>query len=358
MKHNSYFQDNPKASWISIKRVFYPSAAKRMLVSLLPKAVIRYVIQLAIPLIILSCSQDTHPLTTTYYHWQTELDPDTTARQLLRGSDRLYVKAFDVIWEDGQAAPTAEIQLVDTVGLPQLIPVIFITNEVIRRTSSDQFSALATDLSALTERLLPAGYPEIQLDGDWTARTQVPYFDLLEAMKRVNPGRKITCTIRLHQYRDRKEQGIPPVDRATLMAYNTGDVADWETENSIIDTNALNNYLAGQPAYPVPLDVAVAVYDWAAIYRRGKLVQLVNEPDLGVVGDTLLYTQLPGTRVRAKKAHYLNGVYIYQDDLIRHEIAGPERVKEEAARLQKYVGGFPGQRLMIYRLGSRLHVPN
>ena len=53
------------------------------------------------------------------------------------------------------------------------------------------------------------------------------------------------------------------------MAYNTGDLGSWETENSIVDTTIIEAYVAGQPPYPLPLDLAVAVYDWAAVYRRG-----------------------------------------------------------------------------------------
>ena len=304
-----------------------------------------------------ACAVEEQPLVPTFYHWETELRLDDTERGLLVGHDRLYVKAFDLVWESERAVPTAEIQLIDTVGSPILVPVVFVTNEVISQLPSDQLPTLAGQIATLAERLLP-DFPELQLDCDWTARTQVQYFELIEAMRERLSGTPISCTIRLHQYRDRKTQGVPPADRGVLMAYNTGDIEDWATDNSIIDTNALYNYLANQAPYPIPLDIAVAVYDWAAVYRRGELVHLINEPDTVRMRDTSYFTLLPsnltGTRVRAKKSTYFNGIALYRDDQLRYEAARPERVTEEARNIRNYIGHHPGQRLLIYRLGSRL----
>ncbi len=299
------------------------------------------------------CGEPSGELKPTFYHWETRLAPDPAQRGLLAGHDRLYVKAFDVVWEAGAPRPTAEIEITDTSALPVLVPVVFITNEAIRRTGGNM-EALANDINSLTERLLPAGYPELQLDCDWTAGTKEGYFALLELMQASNPARAITCTVRLHQYRDRATQGTPPVDRATLMAYNTGSLDSYETENSITDPLALKHYLADQPPYPIPLDVAVAVYDWAAVYRRGKLVGLLNEPDLEALKETTRFTALTATRYRADTTTYLDGTLLYEGDLLRLEAAPPEAVGEQAAAIRGYVGAFPGQRLMLYRLGSRL----
>ncbi|OAV43982.1 hypothetical protein [Lewinella sp. 4G2] len=325
----------------------------------LPKSKIQRLKSLSLLILIIalsSCSPDqTHPpLQTTYYHWETTLAPSATQRQLLAGTDRLYVKAFDVVWEGNAAAPTAEIELVDTAGLPALIPVIFITNEVMRRMPQAEIPGLANDLVAYAEDLLPAGFDELQIDCDWTALTQVPYFELLDAIKKARTGRQLTCTIRLHQYRDRDRQGIPPVDRGTLMAYNVGDLDNWEMDNSIYDPVLVKGYLAGQPPYPLPLDLAVAVYDWAAVYRRGELTLLINEPDLEGLGDSTRFTALSPNRYRADTTTYLNGQLLYPGDLLRYEVASPDSVNVRSAQLREWTGSFPGQRLVVYRVGSRL----
>lgn len=307
-----------------------------------------------------SCESPPHgPLQTTFYHWETELAPDSTARALLSayGCDRLYVKAFDVAWSGGRAEPAARVQLADTMGLPELVPVVFITNEVFIRQPEDELPKLADDVTGLVEELFGTGFGELQIDCDWTARTQVQYFAFLTAMQaRLDNSRRLTCTVRLHQYRDAKGQGIPPVSRATLMAYNVGNLNQWETHNSIIDTTVLKTYLAGARAYPLDLDLAVAAYDWAAVYRRDNLAYLINEPDLAELSDTARFQSLDdvGLRFRVALSTYLNGIYLYEGDLLRREVALPEEIEAHAALLRRYVPTFPGQRLMVYRLGSRL----
>jgi hypothetical protein len=315
---------------------------------------------LAFLFLLFSCNTvPDQPLKTTFYHWQTTLAPDTTARALLTeyDCDRLYVKAFDVAWTAGRPEPIALIRLGDTSGLPALVPVVFMTNEVFAEQPPDQFQDLADNVVGLVEELLPQGFGELQLDCDWTARTQVQYFTFLTAVReRLGTGRELTCTVRLHQYRDTKTQGIPPVDRATLMAYNVGDLNRWDTENSIIDTNILKTYLSGAPDYPLDLDLAVAVYDWAAVYRRDNLGYLINEPDLTELKDTTRFRALSknGLRFEIIQSTYLDGIYLYKGDLLRREVAAPELVDAQAALMQRYVAAFPGQRLMVYRLGSRL----
>jgi hypothetical protein len=272
--------------------------------------------------------------------------------------DRLYTKAFDVSWTAGQAEPAALIQLADTVALPQLVPVVFITNEVFLQQPENKLEALAGDVLGLTEELFGTNFPELQIDCDWTARTQVPYFVFLKALQLRLKDRSLTCTLRLHQYRDREAQGIPPVNRATLMAYNVGNLNAWATENSILDTNILKTYLSGTEPYPIKLDLAVAAYDWAAVYRRNQLAYLINEPDTLELGDTSRFTSLltegKSPRWRVKKSTYLDGIYLYEGDLLRWESALPGEIGAQVELLERYVPRFTGQRVMVYRLGGRL----
>lgn len=291
---------------------------------------------------------------TSFYHWQTRLAPDSSARALLAdfACDRLYVKAFDISWGSGRLQTSAWLELDDTTGLPELIPVVFITNSVMQQ--QPEVLSLAENLLQLTDELFPMGYRELQIDCDWTARTQVPYFSLLRAVRALRPELKLTCTVRLHQYRERQEQGIPPVERATLMAYNTGQLEDWETSNSILDTAVIVGYLSGQPPYPIPLDLGVAVFDWAAVYRRGELTYLINEPPLVELADTSRFTRQDALRYSVRRSTYLDGLYLYEGDQLRREVAPPASLAEQTERLRRYVRYFPGQRRIVYRLGSRL----
>ncbi len=295
------------------------------------------------------------PPQVTFYHWETKLAPDTMARQLLDSfaCDRLYVKAFDLSWRNGQPATDALVDRQDAGDLPELVPVVFITNEVFSRLSEERIPQEAEALLTLAEELFPEGFPELQIDCDWTARTQEPYFVFLQAVQALRPELEVTCTVRLHQYRDRKLQGIPPVKRATLMAYNTGDLNSWETENSIYDSTVVSAYLKDQPPYPIKLDMGVAVYDWAAVYRRDRLAYLINEPDLKGLSDTERFRQLTENRYSVVRSTYLNGIYLYAEDLIRVEGMSPQTFFDQVLCQQYYVKQFSGQRIMVFRLGSR-----
>ncbi len=207
-----------------------------------------------------------------------------------------------------------------------------------------------TDLLA---EAFPFPFAELQIDCDWTAGTREAYFDFLTTLRSQWPGKQISCTVRLHQYRDREVQGIPPVDRGVLMAYNTGDLGKWETENSIVDTLAISRYVDGQPPYPLPLDLAVAVYDWAAVYRRDALVYLLNEPDLRELKDSSRFTPLAPLRYRVAGSTYYGGLYLYAGDLIRREIAERDGALYLADVLWPKMAGARSRHLIFYRIGSR-----
>ena len=55
-----------------------------------------------------------------------------------------------------------------------------------------------------------------------------------------------------------------------------------------------------------------------------------------------------------RRGTYLNGLFLYPEDLLRHEIAAPERIHGEARQIRRWTGPSAGQRLIVYRLGSRL----
>ncbi len=299
---------------------------------------------------------DSGPLERHFYHWETTLAPDSLDRELLAplGDAPLFVRVFDVVWEDSRPYPTAQLELGDTTGLPPVVPVVFITNEVMRNQPADALETLVRDIAVTTDDLL-AGldrHPEIQFDCDWTAGTRDRYFAFLRAARKYFPN--ISVTVRLHQYRDRAAQGVPPADRGVLMAYNTGELDDWTTENSIVDTNVIRSYLHDQPAYPIPLDIAVAVYDWAAVYRQGRLAYLLNEPPLPELADTTFFRPLAPNRFEVVTPTYYDGLYLYRGDLLRRETAPPADYERTAALVRREIGAAAGQRLLVYRLGSRL----
>ncbi|NJB86700.1 hypothetical protein GGR26_002477 [Lewinella marina] len=298
-------------------------------------------------LLVVACEKEPPPPTPAFYHWQTELDLPTDLLSR-HAAERIYIKAFDVSRTGGRPEPSALLQsTVDTLPV-EAVPVIFITNEVFAHPHPD----LVQDLVGLLTEVFPFPYNELQIDCDWTATTRSAYFDFLVALGEAS-GKLVSCTVRLHQYRDRAAQGIPPVDRAVLMAYNTGDLQRWETENSILDPTIVEQYIREQPPYPLPLDLAVAAYDWAVVYRRDQLAYLVNEPELDELGDSLRFTRLAEGRYRVDSSTYYGGLYLYRGDLIRHETVDTATARALGWELWPRVANPGSRHLIYYHLGSR-----
>lgn len=310
----------------------------------------RLVWQLGVGLFFLlaGCTSEVHPPSYSFYHWETQLKVNDSLLHAHQ-ADRLYIKAFDVSWEQGRAEPAAVLQTSDNTLAVVAVPIIFITNEVFQHPAD----TLAEDITALLDRSFPYPFAELQLDCDWTAGTRIAYFDFLTHLRELLPGKTISCTVRLHQYRDRAVQGVPPVDRAVLMAYNTGELGRWETDNSIVDPRIISAYVKDQPPYPLPLDLAVAVYDWAAVYRRGQLAYLINEPDLAELADTARFAALGPLRYQVERSTYYGGLYLYRGDLIRREVAGRDAALRLADGLWPQIAGVKSERIIFYRMGSR-----
>lgn len=268
-----------------------------------------------------------------FYHWQTQLSIDSSQQALLNTLDvhRLYVKFFDVDWDaDRQALVPQAILRVDSLNLKPvqaIVPTIFITNRSFQEATERQQKELAQKVAAKIQQLgtlLPKAMtiPEIQLDCDWTPSTQVAFFTFLENLK-VALGAQappLSATIRLHQLADPETTGVPPVDRGMLMFYNMGEVASWEEPNSILNLPAAQPYLKkARDQYPLPLDVALPTFGWGVLFRDGRLYRLMNDLDQTVLQDSLQFEKLTPNRYRVRKNGYLEGRYLYKDDLLKLE---------------------------------------
>lgn len=115
-----------------------------------------------------------------------------------------------------------------------------------------------------------------QIDCDWTPSTQEAYFDFLKLLQEIAPAKTISATIRLHQYRDRQANGIPPVKKGLLMCYNMAPVHDINTKNAIFDLSLLSGYLKTEQPYPISLDAALPIFSWVAAFQQSEFVGIFN----------------------------------------------------------------------------------
>lgn len=266
----------------------------------------------------------------SFYYWKSSLTLGTTEKKVLTDLHvkRLYVKFFDVAWNQAslRPMPQAVIKLPgDQAMIPvRVIPVVFITNECIYKMNASQVQELAANILLLIKRLsmaLGVNTPEeIQIDCDWTATTKDKYFRLLEIIRKETGSKKIllSATIRLYQYKYHGKSGVPPVDRGLLMCYNMGNLQNPDTRNSILDPEELKKYMNGLTAYPLPLDVALPVFSWKVLFRNHKFAGLIHALPAGLLKNSPLIKQ-SGNIFRVTEPCSISGYSFNAGDLIRDE---------------------------------------
>jgi hypothetical protein len=298
----------------------------------------------------LSCSKPPdRPASPAFYHWQTQLKLSDGERRYLDslGVRRLYVKFFDVDWDETtrQTAPLAQVEI-DTNRLANLeiVPTIFLTNRALVNLPEGAVDSLSGKIYLKIRQLytFPKPFSEIQFDCDWTGQTRRKFFQLLTFFREKMQADSslgsplLSVTIRLHQFKFPNETGVPPADRGMLMFYNMGDLGRWETENSILDLAVARQYFSpkGQ-TYPLRLDAALPLFRWGAVYRDEELVKLIHEPDAVEFTDNERFMKISEHRFSVKKSTYLQGYYLYEGDKIRVEQITPARLTESKAVIKK-----------------------
>jgi hypothetical protein len=262
----------------------------------------------------------------SFFYWKSRFNLDATSKLWLDSIPvkKLYIRFFDVdIEEDQVPVPIAPL-----IGLPDhiaydLTPVVFITNETFFKVR--EASTLTHLGEHLVAKLLQMSQKQIVkewlIDCDWSPKTKDTYFRFLSILKEKAQKNNIQlmATIRLDQYKNYKTTGVPPVKSGLLMAYNMGELDDWDTENSILNEKDADIYLRNPSNYPIPLSLGLPFYQWGVVFRDAKFIRLINGLDTTDVRDTLRFTSIGKYRYRVKQSTYLQGIYLYKGDNIRIE---------------------------------------
>lgn len=312
-----------------------------------------YRLFLLLLLLFMACRRERH-LTPAFYHWQTTLDlsaPETAYLDSL-SCQLLYIKVLDIARDPGgDIRPYALLELKDSTGLAgkTLIPVVFMTNGVFEGISPEKMDWLVQKTAVALRSacaqfpagaIMPfgtAGRREIQFDCDWTASTRAAFFRFLEKMRAQLPAEtRLSATIRLHQYKFPQKTGVPPVDRGMLMFYNTGDIENPETGNSIFLPRDAEKYVLGAPRhYPLPLDLALPVFSWHLVFRGGALWKII--PGELSLSDNACLKPLPtapeqqATLYQLECGTFLGGHYLRPGDLLRRETISPQNLAAAAS---------------------------
>lgn len=308
-------------------------------------------------LFLISCTPTKKEITPAFYHWQTNFSLTQSEKKYLENLSikKLYVKFFDVDWNGKmqESLPVAEV-ILDTTDLKniEIIPTIFITNRSLKNYPLEKIDLLGKNI---LEKIfsIKKNVREIQVDCDWSERTEQKYFQLLHFFKKEIQKQNIqlSATIRLHQIKYFKRTGVPPVDRGMLMFYNVDDVKDWETKNSILDLEVAKQYFFNFENYPLKLDVALPIFSWGVLYRGGGMVKLINNLRADDMTDDSLFLQTDETHYEVIKSTYLHGKYLYEGDIIRLETVPLETLKMSAKLLKSKIEN-PNVTISFYHLDT------
>lgn len=226
--------------------------------------------------------------TNAIYHWKGSYNPTAEEYAFMEEHEigRLYIRLFDIAAEYNAAEQYMEAVPIATTRFEghipygvEIIPVTYITVDGLRQMEdSEEYYA-----GLIIERMLAmASYNElgeireIQFDCDWTESTRDTFFELCECArdKCHERGMKLSVTVRLHQMREE----APAADRGVLMLYNTGNLRDPKTENSILNLSDIEPYLKRRN-YPFPLDYAYPTFGWGVVFNKGRFSHLVTNYD-------------------------------------------------------------------------------
>lgn len=310
---------------------------------------------LCILLITLSCSEkQNHPY--TFYYWKTKLALNSQEKQVLYKASVpfLYTRFFDIDKSGGKFLPVGVVTKDKSFNPNQkIVPVVFITNRTFLYIQKDEITFLARHINNLLQRKISEynlkTAPEIQIDCDWTAGTRDDYFSFLKELKKI-AGKEISCTLRLHQVKDKAQTGIPPVGKVYLMCYSTSSPLENSDKNSILDVNTLKSYLSTINDYPLKkIEVALPIYSWGIVTNylgKHKLINALSEKDL----ENSNFKKISQAEYEVLKDGFYFGSYMNKGFRIKIETVSDEQLKEVIDFLDKKI---PHYSIIYYQLDRK-----
>ena len=159
----------------------------------------------------------------------------------------------------------------------EVVPTVFILNECMAKETSGLAHKIAARILQMNETHDVLNVREVQIDCDWTRRTERRFFAFMDSLRSElqAKGIRLSSTIRLHQL----SQKAPPADRGVLMVYNTGDFTDINCQKPILDAEVVGPYLKYLASYPLPLSAAYPLFSWQILFRGKRFVGIIHGKD-------------------------------------------------------------------------------
>ena len=283
-----------------------------------------------------------------FYYWKANVQTGDVERDYYNklGSQKLYIRLFDIDIENGKTVPLGKIKPFRVseafAGFNHIeyVPVVFITNRTFEQyTDNENIKSLATQVLSLISEISKYNkidaYKEIKIDCDWTAGTKNAYFGFLKALGGQSKL-DVTCTLRLHQVRDKADTGVPPVRKVYLMCYATSNPDEGMDRNSILDISLLKGYTKNINDYPLSFDIALPLYSWGIIKNHLGEIRLMN----GLTADDLqppTFSRNGTNTFEVMEDCFLQGMYINSGFTIKIEEITPELLMETKEYLDEKI---------------------
>ncbi|MCP1994821.1 hypothetical protein [Flavobacterium sp. HSC-61S13] len=307
---------------------------------------------LLLVLLVLSCSSSDQPVT-SFYYWKTIFKLTTIEKEVLQenGVSKLYMRYFDIALRDSAPIPLSPIRFEDKTTPFQIVPVIYIKNEVMLAEQVDVVQLADQTLSMIGKinTINHIEIEEVQIDCDWTLKSKDQFMAYIDALRQ-RANLKISATIRLHQIKYYKETGVPNVDHGVLMYYNMGQIAS-DDLNSIYDEQIAARYIKSLANYPLSLDVALPIFGWGVHIRNQKVIGLIpkiNEEQLLATVKTTLKSK---NRFEVNEDIIAFGTYFKQGDQVKIESVSKADLKKMVSTIKKNLKTVPKE-IIYYDLDS------
>lgn len=291
----------------------------------------------------------------SFYYWRTHLSLNAIEKTALNKSTSpyIYTRFFDIEKVAGKFQPVAVITKDQTFETnKEIIPVVFIKNDVFYDITLDEINFLAQNITTLIKKKqIEFGFKvstQIQIDCDWTAGTNKEYFAFLQKLREFSK-KEISCTLRLHQVKNSKLSGIPPVEKVFLMCYSTSSPLENSTKNSILDFPTLKAYLKNIDLYPLEIEIALPIYSWGIVTNhlgKHKLINALSVEDLKNVN----FKKISDTEVEVIKDGFYFGNYLNKGFNLKVEEISENQLNEVKKFLNKKLSGYS---IVYYHLDSR-----
>lgn len=300
--------------------------------------------------LLVACSAKTEKISTAFYFWRTTFSLTETEQQYLKDLDvkKLYIRYFDVALQNNEAIPVAPVVFNQKPSSYNIVPVVYIKNEVFLQNGADDSLAVKVyNYIQQINKSANVSVNEIQFDCDWSLKSKQNYFQFIEEFKKLHPN--LSATIRLHQIKYPEKTGIPSVKTGVLMYYNMG-VINYGDDNSIYSQKTAKNYINSLQNYNLPLNIALPIFSWGVHVRSNQVTNLIGGLRVNDLKGNQ-FEKISENRFKVLKDVVFKGRYLAKDDEIKIEAVSADQLKEMMHDIKKNSKHKPNE-IIFYDLNE------